>query len=276
MSFLGERAIPGVEMFDGRTFRRAIRTGSGDIWVIGLRPHASRPFITLDLSTDDPSEVAGFVQTVRTVLDLDTDPTPIDQTLERDPALRRSVRTTPGMRVPGTFDGFELAVRAVLGQQVSVRAARTFAGRIAVDVGTTLPAALAVNGLTHVFPTAERLVDASLDMIGLTRRRIDTLHRLAQLVADGALDLSGTADRTRTEEALLAIPGIGPWTVAYISMRALRDPDAFPASDLGIRLGFERLGLSTAPGAIREHAERWRPWRSYATMRIWRTLGVTP
>ena len=152
------------------------------------------------------------------------------------------MRATPGIRVPGAADGFELAVRAILGQQVSVRAARTFAGRIAVASGTRLERPL--DGISHLFPTAEQLAGSSLGPIGLTTARAATLQRVAELVASGELDLSGTADREATTEQLLAVPGIGPWTAAYIAMRALRDPDAFPVGDLGVRLGFEALRVA--------------------------------
>ena len=275
-SFLGERAIPGVETFDGRTFRRAMFTKNGESAVIALTPHPTRPHVALDVATsvatnDEPAP-AETVEAARRLLDLDADPVTIDDVLARDPALRSSVRATPGMRLPGAVDGFELAVRAVLGQQVSVRAARTLAGRIATAAGTPLPKQLLVDGITHAFPTADQLAAAPLDIIGLTRRRIDTLHRLAELAASGNLDLSAVADTQSTKEALLAIPGVGPWTVAYVSMRALRDVDAFPATDLGVRLGCQALGLPGSPGEIRERAERWRPWRGYAVMHLWQAL----
>jgi AraC family transcriptional regulator of adaptative response / DNA-3-methyladenine glycosylase II len=273
MSFLGERAIPGVERFDGRTFRRSMRTPTGRLAVIGLTPDPEGEFVTLHAPIDDPSDLAVVVQAARRLLDLDTDPAPIDDLLARDRALRPGVLSTPGLRMPGAIDGFELAVRAVLGQQVSVRAARTFAGRIALAAGTPVAADRTVDGVTHTFPTAEQLSVAPLDAIGLTGRRRATLQRLSQLVADGDLDLSGHADRETTLDTLLSIPGVGPWTASYVAMRALRDPDAFPASDLGIRAGFEALGLSTSSGAIERRAQRWRPWRGYAVMHIWRALG---
>ncbi len=273
LSFLGARAIPGVETFDGRTFRRSVRTTTGRIAVIRLTPDPARGHVALDASIDDASHLDAVVPPARRLLDLDADPGPIDDLLARDPALRPSVRSTPGLRLPGAIDGFELTVRAVLGQQVSVRAARTFAGRIAIAAGTPLPPEQVVGGVTHVFPTAEQLSVAPLDTIGLTSRRRATLRRLAELVADGVLDLSGQADREATLGSLLSIPGIGTWTASYVAMRALRDTDAFPASDLGVRAGFEALGLPTSIGAIERRADRWRPWRGYAVMHIWRSLG---
>ena len=185
----------------------------------------------------------------------------------RIPRSGRSSARRPASACPGAADGFELAVRAILGQQVSVRAARTFAGRIVEASGT--PLERPVDGVTHLFPTAGQLAESSLGSLGLTTARAATLQRVAELVAAGELDLSGATDHAATAGRLLAVPGIGPWTVAYVSMRALRDPDAFPVGDLGVRLGFEALGLPSAPAAMREHAERWRPWRAYAVMHLW-------
>ncbi len=268
--FLGDRTIPGVESFDGTTLRRSVRTPRGGAAVIELSARPERDDIRLRILGDAPMDVAPLVRTARRWLDLDADPATIDVALSSDRALRPSVRATPGIRLPGTADGFELVVRAILGQQVSVRAARTFAGRIAEATGT--PLARPVGDVTHLFPSAEQLAASQLGGLGLTTARTATLGRVAELVALGELDLSGTADREETAERLLAVRGIGPWTVAYVSMRALRDPDAFPVGDLGVRLGFEALGLASTPAAMLEHAERWRPWRAYAVMHLWNSL----
>lgn len=269
MRFLSDRAIPGVEVFDGSTFRRSMLIRDGHAAVIGLTPHPTRSHVTFEAEIDDPTELADAVRASRRLLDLDADPVSIDAALSTDPTLEPSVRATPGLRLPGAIDGFEIAVRAILGQQISVRAARTLAGRIVMRAGTPLQRDQAIEGVTHLFPTPERLAAASLDELGLTRRRVETIRRLAELVAAGDLMLAEHADHGATRRTLLAIPGIGPWTVAYISMRALRDPDAFPATDLGVREGFHALGLPTAASAIADHAERWRPWRGYAVMHLW-------
>jgi AraC family transcriptional regulator of adaptative response / DNA-3-methyladenine glycosylase II len=267
LRFLGDRAIPGVESFDGTTFRRAVRIPDGAHTVIALTPRLVRDEVTLLFLANEVGQPSSLMPMVKGLLDLDADPTVIDTALSLDPALRPFVRATPGIRVPGAADGFELAVRAILGQQVSVRAARTFAGRIAAASGTRIDRP--VEGITHLFPTAEQLAESSLMSFGLTTARAATLQRLAELVASGDLNLSGTADRRATTERLLAVPGIGPWTAAYIAMRALRDPDAFPVGDLGVRLGFEALGLPSAPADALAYAERWRPWRAYAVMHLW-------
>jgi AraC family transcriptional regulator of adaptative response / DNA-3-methyladenine glycosylase II len=267
MRFLADRAIPAVESFDGATFRRAVRTSEGRPAVIGLTPRPDGNEMTLRVTADDVGDLSTLVRTARRLFDLDADPRAIDAALSEDPALEPLVLATPGIRLPGAVDGFELAVRAILGQQVSVRAARTFAGRIVEACGTSLERP--VDGVTHLFPTAERLAEGSLRSLGLTNARADTLQRMAALVSADELDLSEAADREVTAARLLAVPGIGPWTVAYISMRALRDPDAFPVGDLGVRMGFEALGLAASPAAVRSHAERWRPWRAYAVMHLW-------
>ncbi len=267
MRFLGDRAIPGVESFDGATFRRAVRTPDGLPAVIGLTPIPGKDEVLLHVTAEEVGEPRALVLTARRLFDLDADPAAIDVALSADPVLEPLVNATPGLRLPGAADGFELAVRAILGQQVSVRAARTFAGRIAEASGT--PLERPVGGVTHAFPRAEQLARTSLGSLGLTMARAATLQRVAELVAAGELDLSGKADREATAEQLLAVPGIGPWTVAYVAMRALGDADAFPVADLGVRLGFEALGLPSAPAAMRGHAERWRPWRAYAVMHLW-------
>ena len=268
--FLGDRTIPGVESFDGTTFRRAVRVPDARAAVIELTARPERGDVRLRILGDAGMDPSPLEHTARRLLDLDADPSIVDAALSSDPTLRRVVRATPGIRLPGTVDGFELVVRAILGQQISVRAARTFAGRIAEACGT--PLERPVGDVQHHFPSAEQLAGSRLGGLGVTTAREATLRRVAELVAAGALDLSGAADLEATRDALIAVPGIGPWTVAYVSMRALGDTDAFPVGDLGVRLGFEALGLTSTPAAMLEHAERWRPWRAYAVMHLWNSL----
>ena len=267
LRFLGDRAIARIESYDGSTFHRSVRTPNGGAAVIGLTPRPAAGVVRLRIAADDPADASYLVGTARRLLDLDADPAVIDHALSADPVLRPLIRATPGLRLPGIVDGFELTVRAIVGQQVSVRAARTFAGRIVEALGT--PLERPTGGITYLFPTAEQVAGGSLRTIGLTTARAATLQRVASLVATGELDLTATADRAVTAERLLAVPGIGPWTVAYVSMRMLHDADAFMVGDLGVRLGFEALGLPSTPAAMRRHAERWRPWRAYAVMHLW-------
>ena len=267
LAFLGARAIPGVEHVDARRYARAMRAPDGPPMVIELEPDPTEPVVTLRVSGvgDDVPLLASVVQASRRLFDLDADPEAIDDALAEDPALRAVVRSAPGTRLPGTTDSFELAVRAIVGQQVSVAGARTTLGRIAERVGEPLPAH--DGSIVRLFPTAERLAEAPRTAFAMPRARADAIVSLARAVAAGELDLSGTAEPEATIERLRAIAGVGEWTAAYVAMRALRDPDAFPDGDLGVRHGFETLGLD--PGAIRAHAERWRPWRAYAAMHLW-------
>jgi AraC family transcriptional regulator of adaptative response / DNA-3-methyladenine glycosylase II len=174
------------------------------------------------------------------------------------------------LRVPGTLNGFELAVRAILGQQVSIAGARTMVGRLVQALGE--PLSRPVGTLTHLFPSPERVAQANLQMLGLTTRRAAALRALAEGVATGAIVLDRGADRTQTISRLLAVPGIGPWTGAYIGMRALGDPDAFPATDLGLHHALKQSGYALSPRRLAAHAEAWRPWRSYAVMHLWTSL----
>lgn len=269
LTFLDARAIAGVELVTGGVYVRAMRTPGGPPIVIGLAPQPAEPFVALRVTGlgNDVPLLAGVAQAARRLFDLDADPKSIDETLAGDPVMRRAVRAAPGTRMPGTTDGFELAVRAIVGQQVSVAGARTTLGRIAERFGE--PLAKPVGSIVRLFPTSERLAEAPRDGFGMPGVRADAIRALAGAVASGDLDLSGAAELGPTLEALCAIPGVGEWTVAYVAMRALRDVDAFPASDLGVRHGFAALGLPDDLRSICLHAERWRPWRAYAAMHLW-------
>ncbi len=254
-------------MTDGM-YARAMRTPEGPPIVIGLAPDPTAPFVAVrvtGLVGAEPLEAAR--QAARRLFDLDADSVTIDLALAGDPVMREAVRAAPGMRVPGTTDGFELAVRAIVGQQVSVAGARTTLSRIAERFGE--PLATPVGSIVRLFPTAARLADAPRDTFGMPGTRADAIRHVAAAVASGELDLSGASETDPTLEALRAIPGVGDWTAAYVAMRALRDADAFPASDLGVRHGFAALGLPHDLPSIRRHAQGWRPWRAYAAMHLW-------
>jgi AraC family transcriptional regulator of adaptative response / DNA-3-methyladenine glycosylase II len=226
-----------------------------------------RDHIELRVSANGSLDLEHLGERTRRALDLDADPEAIDEGLSSDPRLAPLVARLPGIRVPGTFDGFELVVRAIFGQQVSVAGARTSLGRLVTTAGT--PLERPDEAITHLFPTAEQVAELPPEAFGMPRARAETIRRVAALVSDGQLDLSGDAPREETLSALGELPGIGPWTLAYVAMRALRDPDAFIAGDLGVRKGCEALGLGATPNAILERAERWRPWRAYAVMHLW-------
>lgn len=264
LAFLGARAVPGIEEVRDGTYVRSVRE-SGKPAVVAMTPRPDH--IDVDVSTDAAPDLEHLSERIRRALDLDADPASIDEALSMDPHMAPLVARLPGIRVPGTFDGFELVVRAIFGQQVSVAGARTSLGRLVARAGT--PLERPDGGITHLFPTAEQIAELPPEAFGMPRSRAETIRRVASLVAGGQLDLSGNAPREDTLGALGELPGIGPWTLGYVAMRALHDPDAFMAGDLGVRKGFEALGLGSTPEAMLARAERWRPWRAYAVMHLW-------
>jgi AraC family transcriptional regulator of adaptative response / DNA-3-methyladenine glycosylase II len=274
MRFLEARAVPGLEEADAGTFRRTLRTRSGRAAVLSLTPHPTELHVSLEVAVDEPTELGPVVQAARRLFDLDADPATIDGALAADPALRPSVAAAPGLRLPGAADPFEWAIRIVIGQQVSVAGARTLTARLVAALGE--PLEQPVGTVTHLFPAPGTLAGASLEGIGLTRSRAETVRRLAESVAVGKIDLSGGADLDDTLAALAEVPGVGPWTRSLIALRLLRDPDAFPETDLGVRRGAEALGLPASPAAILARAEAWRPWRGYAVMHLWRAAAGPP
>jgi AraC family transcriptional regulator of adaptative response / DNA-3-methyladenine glycosylase II len=264
LGFLAARAIPGVEEIDGRTYRRSLVLPHG-VGIVELTPAGGYLDATLRLA--DPRDLASAVARCRRLFDLDADSAAVDDVLAQDTTLAPLVSASPGQRVPGVVDGDELAVRAVLGQQVSVGAARGLAGRLVLAYGKPLDSPL--GAVTHAFPTAGALAAAEPAEFPLPARRQNTVHELVTRLADGRLQLDPGAHRDEVERKLLEIPGVGPWTAGYIRMRALCDPDVFLASDLGVRHGLARAGLPSHPSAAVEVAQAWKPWRSYAQMHLW-------
>ncbi|MGH7789571.1 MAG: DNA-3-methyladenine glycosylase family protein, partial [Candidatus Binatia bacterium] len=189
--------------------------------------------------------------------------------LRRSPALRPLVDAAPGLRVPGAWDPFELAVRAILGQQVTVKGATTLAGRLAAAFGRPVDCG---DGLTHVFPTAAVLAEADVAALGMPRARAETVRALARAVANGSLVLDAPLGLDDALTRLCAVPGIGPWTAQYVAMRAFGEPDAFPAGDLGLRSALGNGGGPLAEAAVVRAAEAWRPWRAYAALHLWSSL----
>ncbi len=269
LGFLGMRAVPGVEAWDGRAYRRVLTLPHG-LGVAELAPAADGDHVDCALRLADLRDLAAAVQRCRRLLDLDADPLAVADALGADPLLGPLVERAPGRRVPGAVDGAELAVRAVLGQQISVAGARTLAGRLTAALGAPLPEPDAA--LTHAFPSAQALAAADPTTLPLPRARAHALVTLCGALADESLALDPGADRDAARERLLSLPGIGPWTAEYVAMRALGDPDAFPATDLGVRRALDRLGVAGDPHAATARAERWRPWRAYAVQHLWASL----
>jgi AraC family transcriptional regulator of adaptative response / DNA-3-methyladenine glycosylase II len=228
------------------------------------------------LRLGDLKDLGTAVQRCRGLLDIDADPVAVADTLGADPLLGALVRRSPGRRVPGSVDGAELAFRAVLGQQVSVAGASTLAGRLVARCGDPIPEPLVTEGdeLTHLFPGPRAVAGAALDGLGVPGARCETLRGLASVLEGGGISLDPGSDREEVERRLLALRGIGAWTASYVAMRALGDPDAFLPSDLGVRRAIERLGHAGDPRSVIALAERWRPWRAYATQHLWASLAV--
>jgi len=272
--FLAVRAVPGVEEWAGGAYRRtlALPRGVGIVELSAGPPGGGHVRCVLRLS--EVRDLPAATQRARRLLDLDADPQAVAEALGADPLLGPIVAVSPGRRVPGHVDGAELAVRAVLGQQVSVPAARTLTSRLVARYGTPLDAAS--GGLTHVFPAPSVLADADFADLGMPGSRRRALAALSAALADGRLVVDPGADRAELHRLLLELPGVGPWTASYVALRALGDPDVFLPADAGVRQALTRLGLPADPAAAAALAQRWRPWRSYALFHLWSTLQPDP
>jgi AraC family transcriptional regulator of adaptative response / DNA-3-methyladenine glycosylase II len=270
LDFLEMRALPGVEERDGEAYRRGLLLPHGSA-TVSLRPEAR--WVSATLRLQDVRDLAPAVARCRRLMDLDADPDAVDATLGEDPALAAMVAAEPGVRVPRSVDGFEIAVRAIVGQQVSVAGARTTLGRL-VRASSSSSEAPAFSGAPEsslvAFPSAAVVADLPDKAFGMPVARRETIRALASLVADGKIDLEPGADREETVAHLREVPGIGAWTAGYVAMRAIGDPDVFLPTDVAVRRGAAAVGLPSTPSALQTHAERWRPWRSYALIRLWR------
>lgn len=268
LAFWQMRAIPGVEQVQSGWYRRSVVIGQQNGWVaIGHGPQDHQ--VQIRVSTGLGPVLTLVLSRLKAMLDTRADPETICHSLSQDPILAPLIKQLPGLRVPGTFDGYECGVSTILGQQVSVRTATTLAGRLASQFG--MAHSTPFDALTLSFPSPESLAAVKvvdLQATGLTTRRAETVKNFANAVADGTIRLDPGADPDRVREKLLSIPGIGNWTAEYILMRAIGWPDAFPANDLGL---MKAAGVSSTK--LREMSENWRPWRSYATMLLWSSLG---
>lgn len=261
LAFLRARATPGVESVEQSRYRRTIHI-DGKNGVIGVRHMESRSALALEIRFPDPRALPLIAERVRRMFDVGADPAVIGAHLRADPALRGLLKNHPGIRTPGAWDGFELAVRAIVGQQISVRAATTIAGRMTSLFGSPVAGG---GGLERLFPTPAQLANASLEQAGVTPTRAETICSLARHVTGGAIAFSSCVDGRATLSALRALPGIGDWTTQYIAMRALGEPDAFPSGDLVLR----RMSGTRTARELDRRSEPWRPWRAYAVMLLW-------
>ena len=265
LAFLSARATPGVESAGPGYYRRTI-TINGKHGVIEVSPLESRAALVVDVRFPDPHALLSIVERVRRIFDLGADPAVIREHLIDDPLLRGPLERHPGVRTPGAWDGFELAVRAILGQQVSVRAATTIAGRVACTFGQAI---VDDRGLNRLFPTAETLSGAELENAGVMPARARTIRALARRVVEGSISFETGRGGEAAAQALMTVPGIGDWTAQYIAMRAYGEPDAFPNGDLVL----QRMAGSCTAKDLARRSEAWRPWRSYAVMLLWQSAA---
>ena len=280
--FFAARAVAGVETLGGDGFARTLRLPHGGATVAlqlpdGTPAGARRPatngaaaHVTATLRLADPRDLGPAVARVRRLLDLDADPVAVDELLSADPGLAQAVEEVPGIRLPGSVDGAETAIRTLLGQQVSVAAARTAAARLTEALGERLPPALASPGAELLFPTPAAIAEHGADVLTGPARRIASVCTVAAALADGTLALDPGRDPADLRAELLALPGVGPWTAGYLAMRVLGDPDELLAEDLGVRRGAAALDLPSDIPGLTARAAAWRPWRSYAATHLWR------
>jgi AraC family transcriptional regulator, regulatory protein of adaptative response / DNA-3-methyladenine glycosylase II len=262
LGFLAPRATPGVELVEGGCYRRSISLDGGSGY-FDVSMDAARESLVVRLQFGNPRSLFFIIERIRAMFDLNADWAAIVAGLKSDRVLAPQLEADPGLRVPGCWNGFELATRAILGQQVTVKSATVLAGRIVSAFGKPVSGA---GGVTHLFPPADVLAEAHLASVGLTKARAQTIRALARAVCDGHIRFEGVTDIQDFLARLCAIPGIGQWTAQYVAMRALAEPDAFPSSDLGL---MRALDLSD-PRELERRAESWRPWRAYAAMYLWK------
>jgi AraC family transcriptional regulator, regulatory protein of adaptative response / DNA-3-methyladenine glycosylase II len=272
LAFLAPRAIPGVEAVEDETYRRTIVVDGGPGVVEAWPGGDDHLLLRVHLPVWDG--LIHIVQRTRRLFDLDADPAEITAALGRDRRIRSLLRETPGVRVPGAWDPFESGVRAILGQQVSVTAATTIAGRVVEKYGRAVPG-LEAMGLTHCFPDPNMLATADLGDVGLTGARAAAVRAFAAAVAAGRLNLDRSMPLDRLVGGLTALPGVGDWTAQYLALR-LGERDAFPCSDLGLRRALARNGSMPAAREVESKAEPWRPWRGYAAMLLWTAAATRP
>ena len=268
LSFLRARAIPGVEAADATSYSRTIGIGSGNA-IVGVRLMGGEHALELRVTGADPTDLLELTCAARRVFDTSADPAQIMQALGADPILGPLVAASPGLRIPGAWDAFECSVRAIMGQQVSVAGARTLASRLVERLGARLKSP--AEGLTTLFPSPRAIATGDLTGLGLTRSRIAAIRSLAQAVVARKLEFAAPAEEAAA--ALSQISGVGDWTSQYVALRALGDPDAFPATDLILRRMAGRGKKDLSGKELESRAEAWRPWRAYAAIYLWDTAA---
>ena len=272
LTFLRGRALPGIELVDDESYSRVFGPAEAPGWLrLSVWPNEEHA-LRLQLHCPQPAQMLAVVTRIRRMFDLDADPQAISEGLTTTPHVRPLLRKRPGLRLPGSWDGFEVAVRAILGQQVSVAAARTLASRIVQHYGVPLPVAIA-PGLERLFPTPDMLADANLRALGITTARAESIRGVARAVLDGRVDFRVEQSLDEFVERWVALSGIGEWTAHYMAMRALSHPDAFPAADLILRRAASRGEEMLSTKALTTLAEAWRPWRAYAVIHLWRSMS---
>lgn len=278
LDHLAFRAIPGVEAVRDGVWHRSVRLPEGTPAVVSVAETTDGvtggTALRMDLSVlpgtlPEEAAVSWVEQAVARIFDTATDPNVYRQVLGQDEHLKGLMEQWPGVRIPGLWDPFEAAMRAMLGQQVTVRAARTFAGRLVDRCGEDLPDLLRRDGVTRLFPEPAAVAAADLAAFGMPGRRVASLQALAARVAETADCLARAGTLDATEKALCALPGIGPWTAQYLCLRFYRFTDAFPAADIGLLRAMETDGQRPTPAALARRAEQWRPWRGYAAQLLW-------
>jgi AraC family transcriptional regulator of adaptative response / DNA-3-methyladenine glycosylase II len=274
LGFLGARAIAGVESANvsgDATYARALRLPHGPASVrLSLAGTPDAPAVQCEATLADVADLAPLVARVRRLLDLDADAEAIDSALSADPALAPEVAAAPGLRVPGAVDAEEIVFRALIGQQISVAAARTALTRLTDALGEPI----SLGGFTRLFPTATAIAEHGREVLRGPARRIDAIVGAATALADGTLTIDVGESRDDLEARLLALPGIGPWTAGYVALRVLGSPDVLLTGDLALRQGAARLGLPSDARELAERGARWAPWRSYAGMHLWRRASA--
>jgi AraC family transcriptional regulator of adaptative response / DNA-3-methyladenine glycosylase II len=267
--FLAARAVPGVERVDARGYARTVASGGAHA-IVCVRALGGENALELRVRGASPAALFQLASAARRAFDLAADPAGIALAFESDPLLGPLVRHRPGLRIPGAWDPFECAVRAVLGRHVSLATARTQAARLVARIGQAIVDG--TDGLTHLFPTPAVLAGADLNGLGLTKARVAALHTLARAVTAGALDLASPAEDVIA--ALGALPGLGAGMAQYVALQGLGEPDAFPASDLVLRRMAADGGPLLTASALETRADAWRPWRGYAALHLWRAAEV--